>query len=57
MRSQHKRLIKRKRGKDKDEQEVRPTFMINTAVTVQEVCVVNGYIAREIYEAEDKGKR
>ena len=31
--------------------------MINTAVTVQEVCVVNGYIARESYEAEDKGQR
>ena len=36
-RRQHKRLIKRKRGKDKDGQEGGPTFMITTAAAVQEV--------------------
>ena len=55
LRRQHKRLIKRKRGKDKDDQEGGPTFMITAAV--REVCMVEGDRARERAEAEDKGKR
>ena len=42
MRKQHKGLIKKKRGEDKDEQEGGPTFMIATAADVREVCVVEG---------------
>ena len=38
--SQDKRLIKKKRGEDKDEQEGRPTFMITTAAAVRELCMV-----------------
>ena len=51
LRRQHKRLIKRKRGKDKDDQEGGPTFMITAAV--REVCMVEGDRARERAEAED----
>ena len=57
LRRQNKILIKRKRGKDKDEQEGGPTFMITTAAAVREVCVVEGDRGRERVEAEDKGKR
>ena len=46
LRRQHRRLIKRKIGENKDEQEGRTTFMITTSNTVQEVCVVEGDIAR-----------
>ena len=34
LRRQHKRMIKRKRRKDKDDQEVGPTFMITTSSAV-----------------------
>ena len=37
LRNQHKRLTKNKRGKDNDEQEGGPTFMINASAAVQEV--------------------
>ena len=47
LRRQHKRQIKRKRGEDKGEQEVGPTFMIATVAAVQEVRVVDGGRARE----------
>ena len=57
LRSQHKRLIKMKRAKDKDEEEGRPKFMITTAADVQEVCVVKGDIVKESAKVEDKGKR
>ena len=57
MKSHHKRLIKRKRGKDKDDQEGGPTFMITTANAVRELCVVERSRARERAKAEDKGKR
>ena len=40
LRSQHKRLIKRKRGEVKDDQEGGTTFMITTAAAVREVCIV-----------------
>ena len=56
MRRKYKRLIKIKRGKDKDEQEVGPTLMIATATDMREVCVVEGDRAREKAELEDKGK-
>ena len=56
LRSKHKRLIKRKRGEDKDDQEGGLTFMITTVAAVQEVCTVEGYKAREMAKAEDKGK-
>ena len=56
-RMQYKRLIKRKRGKDKDGQEGGPTFMNTTSATVQEVCVFEKDRARERAKAEDKGKR
>ena len=46
IRRQQKRLMKRNRGKDKEEQEVRPTIMITTAAAVQEVCMVEGDTAR-----------
>ena len=54
---QHKRPVKRKRGEDKDEQEVGPTFMITTAAAVQEVYVVKGSIARERFKVGNKGNR
>ena len=57
LRRQHKRQIKRKRGEDKGEQEVGPTFMIATVAAVQEVRVVDGGRARERDKSEDKGKR
>ena len=58
MRRQHKSLIKRKRVKDKDDQDGRPSFVITTNANVWEVCVVKGGgRAREISEAEDKGRR
>ena len=57
LRSQNKRLIKRKRGKDMDDQEGGPEFMITTSTAVQEVCVIEGDIARERAEEEDKGNR
>ena len=47
IRRQQKRLMKSNRGKDKEEQEVRPTIMITTAAAVQEVCMVEGDRARE----------
>ena len=50
-RSHHKRLIKRKRGKDKDDQEGGTNFMIATVSAVLEVCVVEGYMERERAEA------
>ena len=56
MRRQNKRLKKRKRGKDKEEQEGGPNFRITTAATVREVGVVEGDRARERAKAEDKGK-
>ena len=49
--------MKRKRGEDKDEQEVGPTFMITTAAAVQEVYVVRGSIARERFKVGNKGNR
>ena len=54
---QHKRPIKRKKVEYKDEQEGGPNFMITTAASVQEVCVVEGDRARERDEAEDNGNR
>ena len=57
LRRQHKRMIKKKKVEDKDEQEGGPTFMITTAATAQEVCVVKGDRARERGKLEDKGKR
>ena len=57
MRRQHKRLIKKKRGKDKDEQECGPTFIFTTTTAVREVCVVKGNRVRERAKAEDKGNR
>ena len=54
---QHKRLIKRKRGKYKDEKEGRPTFMITTSACVWEVCVVKGNIASVSAKVEDKRDR
>ena len=51
LRRQHKRLIKRKRGKDKDDQEGGTNFMIATVSAVLEVCVVEGYMERERAEA------
>ena len=55
--SHNKKLIKRSRGKDKDEQEGGLTFMINTAAAVQEMCMVEGGRARERTKVEDKGNR
>ena len=55
LRRQHKRLIKMKRDKYKDDQEVGTTFMITTAAAVREVCVVEGDRARERAEADYKG--
>ena len=46
-RRQHKRQIRRKRGKYKDDQEGRPTFIINNAAAVREVCVIKGGRERE----------
>ena len=46
LRRYHNRLIKRNRGKDKDEQEGGLTFMVITTAAVREVYVVKGYIAR-----------
>ena len=57
LRRQHKTLLKRKRGKDKDDQESGKTFMTTTTDAVQEVCMVKGDIARERVEVEDKSKR
>ena len=57
LRRKHKRLIKSKRVKYKDEQEVGPTLMITTATDMREVCVVKGGIAKERAKAGDKGKR
>ena len=54
---QQTRLIKSKRGKDKEEKEGRSTFMITTAATVQEVCVVEGGTVRESSKAENKNNR
>ena len=56
MRRQHKSLIKRKRGKDKDDKEGETTFMTTTATAVREVYVVEGDRARDREKAEDKGK-
>ena len=50
-------MIKSKRGKDKEDQEDRPTFMITTDATVQEVGMVEGDRARERSNAENKGKK
>ena len=54
---QHKRLVKRKRGEDKDEQEGGTTFMITTTAAVREVCVVDGNRMQERAKSEDKGNR
>ena len=51
LRRQNKRLIKRKRVKDKDNQEGGTTFMITTDSTVQEVCMAEGDRAMERAEA------
>ena len=51
------RMIKRKRGKDKDRQEGGLTFMITTAATVREVCMVEGDRARERVKMDNKGNR
>ena len=56
-RSNHNRLVKRNRGKDKDEKEDDPTFMITTVAAVREVCVVEGGRAKEWSKAEDEVKR
>ena len=57
LRRHHERLIKRKRGKDKYNQEGGTTFTITTTAAVQELCMVKDRRARERDEAEDKGKR
>ena len=44
---QHLRLIKSKRGEDKDAWEVGPTFMITTSAAVRGVCMVEGDRERE----------
>ena len=54
---QQKSMIKSKRGKDKEDQEDRPTFMTTTDATVQEVGMVEGDRARERSNAENKGKK
>ena len=43
---QHKRPIKKKSGKDKNDQEGCLTFMVATTTAVQEVCMVKGCRAR-----------
>ena len=53
--SQHKRPIKSKRGKDKDNQDVGLTFMITTAAAVRKVYVFKGERERERAGEEDKG--
>ena len=54
---QKKRLIKNKRGEDKDDKEGELTFMITTAAAMWELCLVEGDRARERDKAEDKVKR
>ena len=57
LRRQHKRLIKRKRDEDKDDQEVGPTFMITIAADMHEVFVVEGDRVRERTKDDIKGMR
>ena len=57
LRSQNNRLIKGKRGNDKDEHEGGPTFMITTSADVWEVCMVKGDRAREAVTNRAKKKR